>query len=839
MSEDDRDVVGAALAEAGLDSGDRFVDVVDGEKKCLDHDTRHAKPPTGNYGIYATAGDQLVLLDVDDYDDIDDERGLDAVEELRESEPTLTQVSPHGGAHLIYKVRTDQNGRLPSHTLEKRVGTANPIPSWGEVRTMNQYVVGAGSSLDGCDKDDCIACADADGGRYTVPNPRPVATIDAATVVETLLRDPALGTDDEQGSLADARERDEKPASGDGEAAGEVEGVLAYALDESNDDRLRDLWRDARNDDGDRSDGEYSLALKLSWWLGGGRTDQETRRIVGEVLDGRHTPDGWRDPAVGKWRERHDDSYRDSILDAVNKVSDPFNPDAGADRAATDGGGATADAPTVDDLDAEAPAPLAPEGVMKHAFADRYARLSRSPDEEDPTVHDLRKSEAATYTWDLLEERGDDDVIAVTDGTLRAYDGDVWAREGEQRLREHGERALRAAYSSRILTELEETCRARHNYHVDELGIDEPWLVLRDGSAINLDSRETRDVTRDDLALRKIDAPVPDDSEPELWLEFLADVAASPETIEKLQEYLGYCLWHHSQPFGKALFLVGPTDSGKGTVLKTLQSILGETNVASQSLQDLVETRWGRAHLFGKMVNIRNEITPGSIQDVNTFKELTGGGDRVSAEFKGEQKFEFVVNQKFLFATNQFPDFEQADAAFWNRCLFARFPETIPDDDQVPEFHDRLLEERASILNWMLDGLDRLRDRGQFTAERDLDEKQNIAEESGDALDRFKQAALEITGEQTHLVHARDLYDFASAYADKIGMENSLPPYQGGSFTMALKEWPGIGTMESRRIVDSGKANAFTGVRVDTALATEVGVDVRTDDQTGGSQTSL
>lgn len=838
MSEDDREVVDAALAEVGLDSDERFVDVVDGEKKCLDHDTRYASPPSGNYGIYATAGDQLVLLDVDDYDEIDDRTGLDAVEGLRDEHPTLTQVSPHGGAHLIFKVRTDQNGRLPSHTLEKRVGTANPNPSWGEVRTMNQYVVGAGSQLDGCGKDGCSACADPDGGRYTVPNARPIATIDAATLVETLLRDPDLGTDDEQGALADARERDENGASGGGDPAGEVEEVLAYALDESDDDRLRGLWRDATLD-GDRSRGECALALKVGWWIGGGRTGQETRRIVAEVFEGRHTPDGWRDPSVEKWRQRTDDTYRDSVLDAVSIVDDPFNPDAGGGRAATDGGAATVDAPTVDDLDDEAPPPLAPEGVMKHAFADTYGRLSRSPDDEDPTVHDLRKSETAAYTWDLLEERGDDDVIAVTDGTLRAFDGDVWVREGKQRLREHGERALRPAYSSRVHTELEETCRARHTYHVDELGIAEPWVVLRDGSALNLETRETRDVERDDLALRKIDVGDPTDSEPGLWLDFLADVAASPKTIEKLQEYLGYCLWHHSQPFGKALFLVGPTDSGKGTVLKTIQAILGEENVASQSLKDLVETRWGRAHLFGKMVNIRNEITPGSIQDVNTFKELTGGGDRVSAEFKGEQKFEFVVNQKFLFATNQFPDFEQADAAFWNRCLFARFPETIPDEDQVPEFHDRLLDEREAILNWMLDGLDRLRDRGRFTGERDLDKKQNIAEESGDALDRFKQTALEITGEQTHLVHARDLYDFATAFADSIGMENSLPPYQGGSFTMALKEWPGIGTMESRRVVDSGKANAFTGLRIDSEVATELGVDVRTDDQTGGSQTSL
>jgi P4 family phage/plasmid primase-like protien len=481
---------------------------------------------------------------------------------------------------------------------------------------------------------------------------------------------------------------------------------------------------------------------------------------------------------------------------------------------------------------------------MEQAFSDPYGRLQPEADPEtpDPTIHDLRNGEAASYLWDVLEARDEDDVMAVSDETLRAYENGVWRQEGnagEQRLRDLGSQALRSSYSSNVLEQLKEITRTRKKYHVDELGIDEPWLVTKN-EAVNLRTRETRAATREDLALRRIEAEFDADAEPDLWLDFLSRVAAGPETIKKIQEYFGYCLWLHGQPFGKGLFLVGDTDSGKGTALRTLATILGEKeNVANETLQDLLDSRWGRAQLHGRMVNIRNEVTPGGLESVEKFKELLGGGDRVTAERKGDQKFRFTVIQKFIFATNQFPDVENADNAFWNRCLFARFPETIPQDEQRPEFHADLLSERSGILNWMLDGLDRLFEQGGFTAERDTGEKQSIAEEVGSPIERLKQDGLQITREPSDMVHARDLYDLATRYAEDVGIDDGVPPWQGGAFTSSIRAWPGVDSGRTRRFDESGDASVFKGVRVDEELCQRLAVEVRTLDERGSGQTGF
>jgi len=126
--------------------------------------------------------------------------------------------------------------------------------------------------------------------------------------------------------------------------------------------------------------------------------------------------------------------------------------------------------------------------------------------------------------------------------------------------------------------------------------------------------RETEPVRPDHYALAKIPTEFDPDAECELWEEFVEESVPDEEQRKKLQEYAGYCLWHHQQQFGKALFFVGPTDSGKGTALKAIKQVLGRENIASQSLRDLIQTRWGLAQLHGNIANIRNEVSPSGLR---------------------------------------------------------------------------------------------------------------------------------------------------------------------------------------------------------------------------------
>jgi hypothetical protein len=297
-----KDVIAKRLREAGIGT-ERFVDIHDGGKGTYDHTHHEPDEVSGNYGVRATATDNLVIIDVDDYNGLDDESGLEAIKELP---LTLEEKTPHGGTHRFYNVPPTEDGRFIAAVLKDEFGSENPKPSWGEVRVANQYVVAAGSQLDGCDKEWCDQCDDPDGGRYRVTEDggREIVEIPADDFVDALSEDPNLREEEEvddepESDTPDDWEHDE-------------DEILEYALEESDDEKLKRLWRGDYSDyDGDRSEAESALAYKLAFWL------QGDKGAVRRAMDRARTK---------KWDERTDDSYRESILEAVGKCSEYYDP---------------------------------------------------------------------------------------------------------------------------------------------------------------------------------------------------------------------------------------------------------------------------------------------------------------------------------------------------------------------------------------------------------------------------------------------------------------------------------------------------------------------------------
>lgn len=299
LSADDcRQRIADRLSEANLDP-DRFINVTDGSKASRDHTHRTATALSGNYGIHAEATDCLVLADVDEYDD--DQAAAGALAGLP---PTFTQESPHGGEHALFRIEVDSEGRYPAAVFKDEFETKNPHPSWGEVRVANQYVVGAGSQLGGCDKDWCDACEDPDGGYYRIKDDREIATVDAETFVDVLRQDPDLtaGEDaDDTGQPAESTDLNL-----------DDEELIKKAKNAKNGDAFASLWRgDTSAYNSDHSRADLALCNHLVFWTQGdrGRIDNLFRQS-------------------GLMREKWDrDDYREGTIDkALSNVTDHYDP---------------------------------------------------------------------------------------------------------------------------------------------------------------------------------------------------------------------------------------------------------------------------------------------------------------------------------------------------------------------------------------------------------------------------------------------------------------------------------------------------------------------------------
>jgi len=188
--------------------------------------------------------------------------------------------------------------------------------------------------------------------------------------------------------------------------------------------------------------------------------------------------------------------------------------------------------------------------------------------------------------------------------------------------------------------------------------------------------------------------------------------------------------------------LVGPTASGKSTFLDTIRAMLGSETVASLTPQQLTSERFAGAELHGKWANIRNDIPASTVKNTGMFKEITAG-DPMKAERKRKDPFMFEPTAKHLFAANELPSTETDDEAFYRRVLLVAFPETIPERDRDKHLDDKLQAELPGVLNWAIEGLQRLLGNGKFTADRSPGRTQDTWSKWADSVTRFKKAAIE------------------------------------------------------------------------------------------------
>lgn len=464
-----------------------------------------------------------------------------------------------------------------------------------------------------------------------------------------------------------------------------------------------------------------------------------------------------------------------------------------------------------------------------------YEVLEISPD--DVNVWNINNNQLANGIEILLSLQPDAhlrvlDNVDSKDQEIYAMDTatKIWEPKGEQRMGQIARQILGVHNSKNIQNELANALRTNQTGYWlidrDEFGAPKGHLPVKNG-LLNLETREKREPKPDDYMLGR--TPTEFDSEETIegtrFEQFLTQ-AVSPRDQRKLQEYAGYCLLRNEQPYKKALFLFGPTNSGKGTFIDVITAILGQENVSSESLYSLLCTRWGYHSIYDAWVNASNELTAGGLKNVEKFKTLTGGEDRVTAEDKGVSKYEFTVTQKFIFATNQFPEVEDADKAFFKRCLFVEFPNTVPDDKLDPNLIDELKRERSAILNWMLDGLERLRENGGvFTNERTYDEKRDLTRAFGSPIDQFVHRALTVTDDPAHVVSKQELYAAFTRFCDFI---QSDTPTQH-AFTGRLKELGGITDGKSRRVSEEGKPkDVYKGAQLNEGLFKKIQADLPT-----------
>lgn len=222
------------------------------------------------------------------------------------------------------------------------------------------------------------------------------------------------------------------------------------------------------------------------------------------------------------------------------------------------------------------------------------------------------------------------------------------------------------------------------------------------------------------------------------FLKFIDDVCQEDDK-QALQEFCGSVLqrsyWHR-----KALMLVGSGSNGKSTLGEVITKILGKENTSSRTLQELGSDKFAIESLFRKYANISSELPSTSLKDTGTFKALTGM-DSITGQKKFGQPFDFTNYAKLIFSCNIVPESNDESEAYFDRWILISFlNQFYPGDGKCdPNILEKLTtpEEMSGIVNWMLEGLERLIENKGFSISRDIEDVREEYIALSDTVQKF------------------------------------------------------------------------------------------------------
>ena len=300
------------------------------------------------------------------------------------------------------------------------------------------------------------------------------------------------------------------------------------------------------------------------------------------------------------------------------------------------------------------------------------------------------------------------DHIVMINKNLHIYNDGIYSDEG---------RLIPAAMIKHIPT-ISKVHRTETLSYIDamaeEVCFSKPNKIPMKNGLYNLETDLLEDFTPDYVSKNKIPTYYNPAAKSAMMDKFLNDLACGDPSIRAvIEEMIGICL-HRSADYDAFFILVGDGSNGKSTLLELMIEMLGQENVSSVELKDLEKT-FKTAELFGKLVNIGDDISSNDIRNSSFIKKLASG-NQINVERKGKNPFEMKSYAKMIFSSNSTPIIHDTTHGLNRRLIL------IPLNNKFPhnlEFKDRIntSENLEYLLKVGISGLKRiLKNNGKFTS---------------------------------------------------------------------------------------------------------------------------
>jgi putative DNA primase/helicase len=243
--------------------------------------------------------------------------------------------------------------------------------------------------------------------------------------------------------------------------------------------------------------------------------------------------------------------------------------------------------------------------------------------------------------------------------------------------------------------------------------------------------------------------------------EIFGNFIDGEDMVRHFEEYMGYCLYpvKHKPYFW---LFIGKGGDGKTTLLSVLGNLLGKMAKQPIKLDNFKSS--GDNHAFdqivGKLMVYQEDLEYGYNFPSGVVKDLCQSGDE-TANPKGTKAYQFKKVCTVTMTSNSYPKNKDFTEGFRRRAMVIPFDGGFHKRDSIIyNLTEKITEkELAGVLNRALQGLTRLRERGDF----DVPDSCQIGVDDwlteSNHIMRFLKERLIITDKQIDRVKSVDLYN--------------------------------------------------------------------------------
>ena len=399
------------------------------------------------------------------------------------------------------------------------------------------------------------------------------------------------------------------------------------------------------------------------------------------------------------------------------------------------------------------------EGGMAQCRAEGHTIKTFKSKQEYRKAH-AQDSGEESHTYYARQILSDQKFATLWDTEAVLYwENGVYRNHGEVLVKVLAEKQVENC-TTHMRMEVLNTIRATTVVQRDRFDAVSGIINVRNG-LLRLDGMEFMAHDPDHLSRVQLNAEYDPDAKAEGFERFLEEVIPDEEDRETLMEVVSTALVGTQVNLEKIIMFLGEGHNGKSTLLEVISEVLGQENISHVSIHQLIEERFARAELDGKMANIYADISANEITNMGVVKSLVTG-EPVMAEYKGQPIFVLRNKAKLVFSCNRLPDIGEDSDAVFRRFIIINFPVQFDGASDNPNLKRELTteSEKSGILNMMLASLRRVMGNGnKLTHHMTIDSMRDMWRTQSDHVKRFAADCLRKTDG-----HNEDKADVYQAY---------------------------------------------------------------------------